>query len=352
MHVGLGMESLDIIELQRKKVLRWSIILTGLTIGLLITIIACLSIGSVDIPFAEVITILLGGGPERDSWIILHLRLPRILLAVLVGASLAVAGATMQGLFRNPMASPSVIGISAGAAFGASLAIVLGISWTSGAFAIPAMAFVFSFVTLFLVYAVSRNRSGYVPVETLLLAGIAIGSLFNALVSALQYFAGEKLSGVVFWLMGGLNNATWDQVVISLPAVILGCSVILMLSRDLNAMMVGEEQAGNLGINVNQIRIALLLAASLVTAMAVSVSGVIGFVGLIIPHVVRILVGPDHRILLPASIISGALFMVWTDTLARTIISPAELPVGIITSLLGAPFFIYLLMSRKKSMGW
>jgi iron complex transport system permease protein len=214
------------------------------------------------------------------------------------------------------------------------------------------MAFVFAFITLFLVYAVSRSRSGYVPVETLLLAGIAIGSLFSALVSGMLYFAGEQLSGIVFWMMGGLNNAKWDQVLISIAPMVLGSAVIMALSRDLNAMMVGEEQAGNLGINVNQVRLVLLLAASLVTAMAVSVSGVIGFVGLIIPHVVRILVGPDHRILLPASVVSGALFLIWTDTLARTVIAPAELPVGIITSLLGAPFFIYLLMSRKKSMGW
>jgi len=328
------------------------IIIVFLSLVLVAAIIICLSIGVVSIPFDQVISILLGGGSERDRHIILNLRLPRVLLGVVVGASLAVAGATMQGLFRNPMASPSVIGISAGAAFGASLALVLGVSWVSGAFAIPAMAFLFAFITLFLVYAVSRDRRGYVPVETLLLAGIAIGALFNALVSALQYFAGDKLSGVVFWLMGGLNNATWDQILISIPAVILGCSIIMTLSRDLNAIMVGEEQAGNLGINVNQVRMVLLLAASLVTAIAVSVAGTIGFVGLIIPHVLRILVGPDHRVLLPASIIGGALFMVATDTLARTIISPAELPVGIITSIMGAPFFIYLLMSRKKSMGW
>lgn len=346
------MPARDIAEIQRYKVARWTIILAILVLALFVTIVACLSIGVISIPLNQVITVLLGGGSETERFVIINLRLPRIILAAIVGASLAIAGATMQGLFRNPMASPSVLGISSGAAFGASLAIVLGISWTSGAFAIPAMAFIFSFVTLFLVYAVSRNRSGYVPVETLLLAGIAIGSLFSALVSAMQYFAGDQLSGVVFWMMGGLDEATWDQVLISITPVILGASVIMVLSRDLNAMMVGEEQAGNLGINVNQVRLVLLLAASLVTAMAVSVSGVIGFVGLIIPHVVRILVGPDHRILLPASVISGALFLILTDTLARTIIAPAELPVGIITSLLGAPFFIYLLMSRKKSMGW
>jgi iron complex transport system permease protein len=340
----------DITALQRRKVVRWTTILAVLVLALFVSVVMCLSVGVVSIPFDQVVQVLLGGGSERDRWIIMNLRLPRVFLAGVVGASLAVAGATMQGVFRNPMASPSIIGISAGAAFGASLAIVLGVSWASGAFAIPAMAFLFSFMTLFLVYAVSRTRSGYVPVETLLLAGIAIGSLFSALVSALQYFSGDKLSGVVFWLMGGLNNATWEQVAISIPPVILGCAVIMVLARDLNAMMVGEEQAGNLGINVNRTRLVLLIAASLVTAVAVSVSGIIGFVGLIIPHVVRILVGPDHRILLPASIVGGALFMMWTDTLA--IISPAELPVGIITALVGAPFFIYLLMSRKKSMGW
>ena len=346
------MAAQEIVELQRLKVLRWTLILSILALALFVSIVVCLSIGVVNIPFDQIISVLMGGGSERDRYIVMNLRLPRVFLAGIVGASLALAGAAMQGLFRNPMASPSIIGLSAGAAFGASLAIVLGVSWVSGAFAIPAMAFVFSFVTLFLVYAVSRNRSGYVPVETLLLAGIAIGALFSALVSALQYFSGDKLSGVVFWLMGGLNNATWEQVLISIPPVILGSAVIMVLARDLNAMMVGEEQAGNLGINVNQTRILLLLASSLITAIAVSVSGIIGFVGLIIPHTIRILVGPDHRVLLPASILGGALFMILTDTLARTVISPAELPVGFITSLLGALFFIYLLMSRKRSMGW
>lgn len=346
------MPSMEIADLQRNKVARWTAIMAGLVVALFVTIVACLSVGAMSIPFDQVIAILFGGGTKAQSHVIMNVRLPRVILAAMVGASLAIAGATMQGLFRNPMASPSVLGISSGAAFGAALAIVLGVSWTNGPFAIPAMAFVFSFITLFLVYTVSRNRSGYVPVETLLLAGIAVGSLFSALVSAMEFFAGEQLSGVVFWMMGGLDEASWPQIAISIVPIILGCSVIMVLARDLNAMMVGEEQAGNLGINVNRTRLVLLVAASLVTAVAVSVSGVIGFVGLIIPHVVRILIGPDHRVLLPASIVSGAIFMILTDTLARTVIAPVELPVGIITSLLGAPFFIYLLMSRKKSMGW
>ncbi len=346
------MASSDIAEIQRVKVFHWTMILSGLVLGLFATIVICLSIGSVSIPFGEVIDVLLGGGTSLERQILLNLRLPRILLAGLVGAALSVAGATMQGLFRNPMASPSIIGISYGAAFGAAMTMVLGISWLTGDMAVPAMAFLFSFVTLFLVYMISRNRNGYVPVETLLLAGIAVGSLFSALVSAMEYFAGEKLSGVVFWLMGGFYQTTWVQVGISFFPIVAGCVVIMFLAHELNVMMVGEEQAGNLGINVNRVRIMLLLASSLLTAIAVSFCGIIGFVGLIIPHVVRIIVGPDHRILIPCSIVGGALFMIWTDMVARTIIAPAELPVGIITSLVGAPFFIYLLMSRKRSMGW
>ena len=343
----------DIAELQRAKYKRWSLIIVFMVLALFAAIIICLSIGVVSIPFDQVISILMGGGSDRDRHIIFNLRLPRVLLGVIVGASLAVAGATMQGLFRNPMASPSVIGISAGAAFGASLALVLGVSWVSGAFAIPAMAFLFAFITLFLVYAVSRDRRGYVPVETLLLAGIAIGALFNALVSALQYFAGDKLSGVVFWLMGGLNNATWDQILISIPAVILGCAVIMMLSRDLNAMMLGDAHALDLGVEVRKVRLQLLVASALVTAAAVAFVGVIGFVGLVVPHILRILMGPDNRVLLPASIVGGAAFLMMCDYISRTIApSIGILPIGIITALIGAPYFIYLLRRRRSEVGW
>ncbi len=325
----------------------------ALSAALFLTIVACVSIGAVNIPFLDVIKILFGGESGTSyRYIIIDLRLPRIILGALVGASLSIAGTAMQGIFKNPMASPSVLGISSGAAFGAALAIVLGISWASGAWAIPAMAFLFSFVTLVLVYLISRNRGGYLPVETLLLAGIAVGSLFTALVSAMEYFAGAQLAGIVFWLMGGLYNATWDQVLAFLPVIIIGSSITMFLSRELDVMMIGEEHAGDLGINVNRTRLMLLSASSLLTAMAVSVSGIIGFVGLIIPHICRIILGPNHKLLLPASALSGAIFLIWMDTIARTVIQPAELPVGIITSIIGAPFFIYLLMSRKRSMGW
>lgn len=346
------MDAVDVASLQRRKLARWGAITAAMAIGLVISILVTLNIGAVSMPFETVIDVLLGGGNKFQRSIIMETRLPRIVLAALVGAALAVAGASMQGVFRNPMASPYVLGISAGAAFGASLAIVLGISWLPGKFGISSMAFLFCFLTLFLVYSISRTKGGFVPVETLLLAGIAVGAFFNALVSLMKYFAGEELSAIVFWMMGGLWQAEWPDVAISLPMIILGSAILWLLSRDLNTMMVGEEHALHLGLNVNGVRLIVLLAASLVTAAAVSVSGIIGFVGLVVPHVVRLLVGPDHRILIPVSLLGGAIFLVWMDTLARTIILPAELPVGIITALLGAPFFIYLIISRRKKMGW
>ncbi|NLI73246.1 MAG: iron chelate uptake ABC transporter family permease subunit [Euryarchaeota archaeon] len=346
------MDAVDVATLQKRKLARWGLTTIVMVIGLALSILFTLNIGAVDISFNTIFEVLLGGGDEFQRDIIINTRLPRIVLGTMVGAALAVAGAAMQGVFRNPMASPYVLGISAGAAFGASLAIVLGISWLPGRLAIPSMSFLFCFLTLFLVYGISRTKGGFVPVETLLLAGIAVGAFFNALVSLMKYFAGDELSAIVFWMLGGLWRSSWEDVAISLPMIILGTAVIWLLSRDLNTMMVGEEHALHLGLNVNAVRLAILLAASLVTAAAVSVSGIIGFVGLVIPHVVRLLVGPDHRILIPVSLLGGAIFMIWTDTIARTILLPAELPVGIITAIIGAPFFIYLIISRRRKLEW
>ncbi|MDD1768159.1 MAG: iron chelate uptake ABC transporter family permease subunit [Methanomassiliicoccales archaeon] len=346
------MEAADIGALHTKKLSLWFLITVILVLLLLGTVILALCIGPVGISVGEIVNILFGG---EASWshrtIILEIRLPRVLLGGLVGASLAIAGAGMQGLFRNPMASPYVLGISSGAAFGASLSIVLGFSIVSGLFAVPVMAFIFSFITLVLVYNIAKVN-GRVPVDTLLLAGIAIAAFFTALVSFMKYLAGEQLSSIVFWMMGGLWDARWEFFVFVLPMVAIGVVLILVFSRDLNVLMIGEEHAVNLGINVPLARNVILVASSLVTAAAVSVSGVIAFVGLIVPHMMRLFVGPDNRILLPASCLVGAIFMIWTDTLARTIIAPEELPVGIITAILGAPFFLYLLKRRKGVTGW
>jgi iron complex transport system permease protein len=257
----------------------------------------------------------------------------------------------MQALFRNPMASPYILGISSGAAFGASLAIVLGISLVTGIYAVPLMAFLFALLTVFLVYGIAKVR-GRTPVETLLLTGIAVASLFSALVSFMLYVAGEKLSRIVFWLMGGFWASDWNKVVIASPLILLGIAATFLFSRHLNLILMGEETALNLGLEVETFKKIILVFASLITAVAVSVCGIIGFVGLIIPHAMRIVVGPNHRILLPSSCLVGAMFLVWVDTLARTIIQPTELPIGIITALLGVPFFLYLLRKRKRITGW
>jgi len=314
-------------------------------------------VGPVNIPSLTVLQILFGQMFSSRSWppvyevILLNVRLPRVLLCALVGSALSVAGTTMQALFRNPMASPYILGISSGAAFGASLAIVLGISLVTGIYAVPLMAFLFALLTVFLVYGIAKVR-GRTPVETLLLTGIAVASLFSALVSFMLYVAGEKLSRIVFWLMGGFWASDWNKVVIASPLILLGIAATFLFSRHLNLILMGEETALNLGLEVETFKKIILVFASLITAVAVSVCGIIGFVGLIIPHAMRIVVGPNHRILLPSSCLVGAMFLVWVDTLARTIIQPTELPIGIITALLGVPFFLYLLRKRKRITGW
>jgi iron complex transport system permease protein len=337
---------------------RRKIIVTSISLLILfLTILIAISLGPLRMTLQEVIGVLFLGqiyvdgpyGPVDANNIVFNLRLPRVLCAAFIGAALAIAGAALQGLFRNPMASPSVIGISNGAAFGACMAMVLGFSVVSGAMAIPVMAFIFAFITLFLVYFMARTKLG-VPITMLLLSGIAIGAFFSGLVSLLQYMAPEQqLGGVVFWLMGSIAQCGWDQFRIILLPIVLGSMILIIFSKDLNLLSLGDDQAKNMGVNVERTRVMILCATALVVAGAVSVSGVIGFVGLIVPHIFRMLLGPDHRLLLPASMIGGAIFLVIIDTISRIII-PGELPVGIITAILGAPFFLYILRTRKKEV--
>jgi len=344
----------DMDALFSKKYFQWFLTIFSLSIGLILTLIFALAVGPVDIPTVTVFKILFHfpqSWPDTHEIIVLKVRLPRIILAASVGAGLAVAGCAMQGLFRNPIASPYVLGISSAAAFGASLAIVLGFSFVKGSLAIPFMAFIFSLIAIFLVYNIARIE-GLVPTETLLLAGIAVGLFFSAMVAFLQYIAGEELHSLIIWLLGGFWASSWNKVYIALPLILLGIVGTLYYSRELNLMLLGEEHALNLGVNVESVKKSVLVFSTLTTAAAVSVSGIIGFVGIIVPHIMRIFVGPDHRILLPSSGLVGAIFLIWMDTLARTIIQPTELPVGVITAVLGAPFFLYLLRSRKRLMGW
>ena len=247
----------------------------------------------------------------------------------------------MQGFFRNPMADPSIIGVSSGAAVGAVAFIVLPLSVPFGR---PAFAFGGALVAAFLVYAIA-TESGHTPVATLLLAGIALQTFLGAVISFLLLGAGDNLETAVYWLMGHLHDSTWGRVRLALPIVVVLFVVLLAYARDLNVLLLGEEDAHTLGIEVERTKRVLLATSSIVTAAAVAVSGVIGFVGLIVPHMMRLVVGPDHRILLPTSALAGAVFLVATDTIARS--GPAEIPVGIVTAALGAPFFLYLLRKRE-----
>tara|TARA_A100001037_G_scaffold240057_2_gene219841 strand:- start:2623 stop:3630 length:1008 start_codon:yes stop_codon:yes gene_type:complete len=324
-----------------------------LTLSTLLIIVSLVSsgIGPVKLSsnlFLKVILTIFFGETNlltpTDVTILVTLRLPRIILAAIVGFALAAAGTVMQGFFRNPMADPSIIGVSAGAATGAVAVIAFGLSIPFG---IEIAAIIGALVAAFFVFYVSTEK-GHTPVATLLLAGIAVQTFLGAVVSLLLLLSGENLRQAIFWLMGHLHTANWIDISFTLPLVLLGFSFLFFFTRDLNALYLGEESAHSLGINVEQTKRLLLGVASLLTAVAVSVSGIIGFVGLIIPHIMRIIVGPDHRILLPTSALSGAIFLVIADTVARS--GVAEVPVGVVTALVGAPFFIYLLRNRGGSV--
>jgi iron complex transport system permease protein len=288
--------------------------------------------------------------PSQLETIIIQIRLPRIISGALVGAALAAAGVAYQGIFRNPMADPYVIGASSGAGLGAAVAIVLGVGYSVlGVNTLPVFAFFGSLMTVILVYSISRVGTK-VPVMNLLLSGISVSIFLSAFITLLKVIAGERLHALTFWLMGGFSYSVWNDVWTIFPLIFFGTFVIYMYARDLNILVLGEEGAQHLGVEVERVKIVLLIAGALVTASAVSVSGLIGFIGLIIPHLTRILIGPDHRILLPTSTILGSSFLVMCDAIARIIAYPAELPVGVITALAGGPFFIYLL--RKKREGY
>lgn len=328
-----------------------------LALGLLIIIVlmAGVAAGSVKIPLADVAKILVSpfypsaAQDISDTWrtIILRLRLPRVLAAMLVGASLSLSGGTMQGLFKNPLADPYIVGVSSGASVGAATAMLLGFGWGSlGTFAIPLAAFLGGIGSLLLVYSLAGS-GGRRSTVSLLLAGIAVSTFLGALVSVLIFFSGQQLQQVVFWMMGGFSGRTWLHIFSVLPWLLGGSVVIIWHSRDLDALAMGEEQAHYMGVDVEKVKRRLLWASALVAAAAVSVSGLIGFVGLVVPHAMRLLGGPTHRWLLPSAWLAGAVFLAGADLLARVILVPIELPVGLITAMTGGPFFLYLLHKRR-----
>ena len=327
-----------------------------LLIVLAAVMFAASAVGSASIPFSDVMKILFARFIPADNQvtnrafevIVLKIRLPRIILAVITGMGLAVSGTVFQGIFRNPMANPYILGISSGAAFSVALGMALGLQTTFlGMGAISISAFIGGFLTSIVVYIIS---GGGKSVFSLLLSGIAIGFFLSALMSLVMYLNRNQIENIVYWTMGSFNAASWVKVSISGPVVIFGSLVLIIFSGDLNIMVTGDDSAKSLGVAVKSRRLFFLLVSTFITAGAVSVSGVIGFVGLVIPHVLRLLTGPDHRSLIPFSMVSGGIFLLLSDTLARTILSPTEIPVGIITSIFGAPFFIYLLFRKRNIM--
>ncbi|MCG5525390.1 iron ABC transporter permease [Ectothiorhodospira haloalkaliphila] len=289
--------------------------------------------------------------------VIFNLRLPRVLVAITVGAALAMSGVALQGLFRNPLADPGLIGVSAGAALGAVAVIVLGTTVLAplvlplGVLALPLAAFAGGLATTWLVYRLA-SRGGHTSVATLLLGGIAINAIAGAATGMLVYMADDQqLRTLTFWNMGSLAHAGWALWAVSAGFVVLALAALPFIARALNGLMLGESVATHLGFPVHRIKTLVVITAALAVGASVAIAGIIGFVGLVVPHLLRLTIGPDHRYLLPASALGGALLLLLADALARVIVSPAELPIGLLTALLGGPFFLWLLMRQQGRLG-
>jgi iron complex transport system permease protein len=337
-----------------KIVTRKKVVVTSILLSLLLCIVILISItlGSVKVKPLRSITIffqsilgLKGVGTETERAIILSLRFPRALLAGLVGAGLSVSGAIFQALLRNPLADPYILGVSSGAAVGAIIAILIGLSTFS--IGLPLASFAGALLTIVIVFKFGR-QDGKIHPNTLLLAGVITGSFLSALI---MFFIStsqkEELHTIIFWLMGDFSFSNYRAIGIIFPYILFGFLILYLQARHLNLILSGEESALQMGVDVERLKLISYLLASLVTAASVSVCGLIGFVGLIVPHSVRLIFGPDHRILLPSAALIGACFLIASDTFARTLLAPIELPVGVITAAFGGPFFIYLLRTRR-----
>jgi len=329
---------------------------------LVLTVLIAISLGAVNIPLKETITILLSKIPfikniintenisSNSESIILTLRLPRILMSLLVGAGLAMCGVVFQGIFKNPLADPYILGISSGASLGAAIAIAAGAQAMYLGFGmISLFAFIGSFVVMFLVYFIAR-AGGKLVSNTLILAGVAISFMFQSFISFIIISSKEVTTRIIFWTMGSMTNANNLKLLVIFPIIVIGFIILLSFASDINILSAGEETSVSLGINVSKVKFILLGTCSLITALSVAFSGVIGFVGLIIPHAIRLISGPNHKNLIPLSAISGSIFLIICDTLSRTILAPTEIPIGAITAIFGAPFFIYLLIKSKRKV--
>ncbi len=334
----------------RARALHW--VLTGV---LALACVASLQVGASDVTFSGLLGKLVKGEAlsQLERVVLLDIRLPRLAMGGLVGAALAVSGAAMQGLFRNPLADPGIVGVGAGAGLGAILAIVLGallpawVTEVTGNQLTPFAAFLGGWGSTILLYRVS-TRHGRTSVATMLLAGIALGALAGALSGILVYIADDRqLRDLTFWGLGSLAGASWTKVLAAGPMIVLAIAAALMLGRGLNGLAMGESTAAHIGINVQRLKSIAILAVAAATGAAVAVSGGIGFIGIVVPHLLRLASGPDHRTLLLNSALLGASLLILADVIARVVIAPAELPIGIVTAVLGAPVFLWILLKRR-----
>ncbi|MBP3040418.1 iron ABC transporter permease [Bacillaceae bacterium Marseille-Q3522] len=325
---------------------------------LLISMLVSISTGSVSVPVSEIVQIVGAKIFRLSGWqtdpvytnIVWSIRLPRVLLAGLVGASLAIAGAAFQGMLRNPLADPYTLGVSSGASVGAVLSIFFNISIPLiGHFTLPFLSIICSVITILLVLLFARKMEHSMKVETIILTGIIFSSFLGAIMSLMIALTGDELRQIIGWLLGSVSMRGWEYIKIILPFFVIGTAILLYNVNELNVMSFGEERAHHLGVNVQKRKMLILTAGSILTGAAVAVSGTIGFVGLVIPHITRLLWGPDHRHLLPLSILTGSGFLILADLVARTVIAPTELPIGVITALIGAPVFAFLLLERKNN---
>ncbi len=342
----------------RRRGTAW-LLTAALILALLILVPLAAGLGAYPIPVADVLGSVLHrahlGGTALDQVaesVLWNVRFPRIALALLVGASLGCAGALMQGVFGNPLAEPGVIGVSSGAAVGAVAAIAFGLNFL-GMWTVPVLAFCSGLGTVLLVYAMSRS-GGRTEVVTLILTGIAVNAFGGALIGLFLFFADTAaVNQITFWQLGSLSQATWPKVLAVLPCALLGLGLAPLYARRLDLLALGERPARHLGVDVERLRLVLVLVIALLTAAAVSVAGIIGFVGLVVPHLLRMPAGPGHRFLVPGSALLGALVLLAADLVARTAAAPAELPLGVLTALIGSPFFFLLLRrTRRRQGGW